>query len=98
MPHAACTRVTVPGVVAGWDALRERFGSLPFSTLLAPAIYYAEKGFPVNEVTAGLWSHSCSAGVLQSQPNAAATFLIDGRPPKAGRGVPQSRPARQSAA
>jgi gamma-glutamyltranspeptidase/glutathione hydrolase len=30
--------IDVPGAVAGWDAMRTRFGSLPFSQLLAPAI------------------------------------------------------------
>ena len=39
-------------------ALRERFGTLPFSTLLAPAIFYAEDGVPINEVTSGLWRNS----------------------------------------
>jgi gamma-glutamyltranspeptidase / glutathione hydrolase len=38
MPVRGVHSVTVPGVVAGWAALRERFGSMPFSTLLAPAI------------------------------------------------------------
>jgi len=33
--------ITVPGCVAGWDALRERFGTMPFSKILAPAIFYA---------------------------------------------------------
>ena len=31
--------VTVPGAVAGWDALRRRFGSMEFAKILAPAIY-----------------------------------------------------------
>ncbi len=82
MPARGVYSVTVPGVVAGWAALRERFGSLPFSTLLAPAIYYADKGFPVNEVTAGLWNNGLE--LLRSEPNAAATYLIDGRAPKPG--------------
>ena len=38
--------MTVPGAVAGWEALRSRFGKLPMSDLLAPAIFYAEDGFP----------------------------------------------------
>ena len=38
--------IDVPGAVAGWDAMRTRFGSLPFNQLLAPAIYYAQNGFP----------------------------------------------------
>ena len=82
LPVRGVYSVTVPGVVAGWAALRERFGSLPFSTLLAPAIYYADKGFPVNEVTAGLWNNALE--LLRSERNAAATYLIDGRTPKAG--------------
>ena len=42
MPNRGIYTVTVPGAVAGWDALRARFGHLPFSTILAPAIHYAE--------------------------------------------------------
>jgi gamma-glutamyltranspeptidase/glutathione hydrolase len=38
--------IDVPGAVAGWDAMRVRFGTLPFKQLLAPAIYYAQNGFP----------------------------------------------------
>jgi gamma-glutamyltranspeptidase/glutathione hydrolase len=81
MPVRGVHSITVPGVVAGWTALHERFGSMPFSTLLAPAIYYAEKGFPVNEVTARLWANQRE---LLRHPNAASTFLIDGRPPQPG--------------
>lgn len=40
---------TVPGVVSGWFAAHERYGSLPMEQLLAPAIAYAEDGFPANE-------------------------------------------------
>jgi gamma-glutamyltranspeptidase/glutathione hydrolase len=83
MPERGVYTVTVPGTVAGWDALRQRFGTLPFSTLLAPAIYYADNGFPVNQVTAGLWSHSLK--MLSAHPNSASTFLINGTTPKAGQ-------------
>ena len=40
---------TVPGVVSGWFAAHERYGRLPMDQLLAPAITYAETGFPANE-------------------------------------------------
>jgi gamma-glutamyltranspeptidase/glutathione hydrolase len=83
MPERGVYSVTVPGAVAGWNALHERFGTLPFSTLLAPAIYYAENGFPVNQVTAGLWSHSLK--MLASHPNSASTYLINGKTPTAGQ-------------
>ena len=56
MPQRGVYSVTVPGVVAGWHAMREKFGKLEFNQLLAPAIYYAEEGFPLSEVIAGHWA------------------------------------------
>jgi gamma-glutamyltranspeptidase/glutathione hydrolase len=83
MPQRGIYSVTVPGVVAGWDALRAKFGSKPFSELLAPAIYYADHGFPVSEVTARNWSGSVK--MHSEHPNSRKTYLIDGtRAPKAG--------------
>jgi gamma-glutamyltranspeptidase / glutathione hydrolase len=83
IPDRGVWTVTVPGTVAGWAAMRERFGTKPFSELLAPAIYYAENGVPINQVTAGLWS--AGEKRLVSQPNARATYLIGGeRAPKFG--------------
>src|SRR3954466_1688751 len=81
LPFRGVYTVTVPGAVAGWAALHQRFGRLPLATDLAPAIWYAENGFPVMEITAGLWSRSVE--MLAEDPESAATFLIDGRPPKA---------------
>jgi gamma-glutamyltranspeptidase/glutathione hydrolase len=43
---------SVPGCVDGWDQLRKRFGTRPWSELLEPAIGYAENGFPVSEIIA----------------------------------------------
>ena len=82
MPQRGIYSATVPGVVAGWDALRERFGTLPFSELLAPAIFYAENGFPVSPVIAGSWGRS--AQFLSSHPNSKATFLVGDLAPAAG--------------
>ncbi len=39
--------VTVPGVIAGWEALHAKFGTLPFADLLEPAIELAERGHAV---------------------------------------------------
>src|SRR5262245_9876682 len=44
MPQNGVDSVTVPGVVAGWEALRARLGRLRLAVLLAPAIRYAEEG------------------------------------------------------
>lgn len=40
--------VTIPGAIAGWGALHERFGRVPFDIILAPAIRLAEDGFPAS--------------------------------------------------
>jgi gamma-glutamyltranspeptidase/glutathione hydrolase len=83
MPQRGIYSVTVPGVVAGWDAMRTKFGTKPFSELLAPAIYYAENGFPVSERIAAGWANSVK--MHSAHPNSRKTYLIDGvRAPKAG--------------
>ncbi len=45
--------VTVPGCVDGWVALHERFGTLPLSELLQPAITLAADGFPASPLLVG---------------------------------------------
>lgn len=82
LPNRGVHTITVPGVVAGWHAARERFGTMPMSDLLASAIHYADEGFPVAEMTATLWSRSDE--LLAATPSSARTFLIDGKTPKAG--------------
>ncbi len=64
--------VDIPGAVAGWDALRTRFGTLPFGQLLAPAIYYAQNGFPLAERNARYWI----AKSLLNQPGYKETYDI----------------------
>ena len=72
--------IDVPGAVAGWDAMRTRFGSLPFSQLLAPAIYYAQNGFPLAERNARYWI----AKRLLDQPGYKETYDIWPTAPKPG--------------
>jgi gamma-glutamyltranspeptidase / glutathione hydrolase len=71
---------SVPGCVDGWDQLRARFGSKPMPDLLAPAIAYAEEGFPVSEIIAGNWKDSATS--LARVPTSAACFLPGGKAPK----------------
>jgi gamma-glutamyltranspeptidase/glutathione hydrolase len=80
MPDTGIHTVTVPGAVAGWDALRSRYGTLALAEILAPAIHYAREGFPVTEVVAQGWA-DC-ADRLRESPVAAKTYLIDGRSPR----------------
>jgi gamma-glutamyltranspeptidase/glutathione hydrolase len=72
--------IDVPGAVAGWDALRSRFGTLPFGQLLAPAIYYAQNGFPLAERNARYWI----AKSLLNQPGYKETYDIWPTAPKPG--------------
>ncbi|HEX7061068.1 MAG TPA: gamma-glutamyltransferase [Woeseiaceae bacterium] len=81
--------VSVPGAVDGWYALHERFGRLPMSELLAPAIRYAREGIPVTQVDAVLWADALeelAASDVSTDRLAGlrSTFLIDGKPPRAG--------------
>jgi gamma-glutamyltranspeptidase/glutathione hydrolase len=83
MPHTGIHSVTVPGAVAGWSMLSERFGRLPFGDLLAPAIATAEEGFPVSEITAAEWAGG--AALLQATEESARVFLPGGWAPRAGQ-------------
>ena len=56
VPTRGWDAVTVPGAVAGWAALSQRFGKLPFADLLQPAIELAERGYGVGVVTAASWA------------------------------------------
>lgn len=53
--------VTIPGAVAGWEALHRRYGKLPLATVLAPAVRYAREGFPVSPVIARGWAGNLRA-------------------------------------
>ena len=72
--------ITVPGCVAGWDALRTRFGTMPFSKLLAPAIYYAANGFPLPERGARYWIGKR----FLNQPGYKETYMPGDIAPKLG--------------
>jgi gamma-glutamyltranspeptidase/glutathione hydrolase len=82
MPRGGIHSVTVPGAVAGWEALRTRLGTRPMAELLAAAIRYADEGFPVSDVIAAHWA--TYAQRLAAESAAAALYLPGGRPPLAG--------------
>jgi gamma-glutamyltranspeptidase/glutathione hydrolase len=75
--------VTVPGAVAGWGLLRDKFGRKSFPEILAPAIRYADEGFPVAEITASDWADAEAR--LRMDRGAARTYLPDGRAPRVGQ-------------
>ncbi len=51
----------MPGTVDGWFALHGKFGKLPMTEDLAPAIAYATNGFPVTELIAQYWQDNMAA-------------------------------------
>jgi gamma-glutamyltranspeptidase / glutathione hydrolase len=81
-PARGWDSVTVPGAVAAWGVLHERFGKLPFGDLLAPAIEIAERGHAVSPVVAHKWA--ANASPLAKQPGFAEAFMPHGRAPKIG--------------
>jgi len=81
-PKRGIDSVTVPGAVAGWAALSERFGRLPFADLMQPAIELAERGYAVPVVVRQKWA--AATPELQSQPSFAEHFLPWGRAPQVG--------------
>ncbi|MDA7891336.1 gamma-glutamyltransferase [Akkermansiaceae bacterium] len=83
IPALGMLPISVPGAVDGWRELHQKFGKLPIEVVLAPAISYAENGFPVSEVIARGWGRSVP--ILQDQPGAfLETFTINGRAPAVG--------------
>ena len=73
----------MPGAVDGWIALLERFGRLKMEQVLAPAIEYAENGFPVSEIIANQWASQVD--LLRKDEWASKTYLVNGRAPSHGQ-------------
>jgi gamma-glutamyltranspeptidase/glutathione hydrolase len=82
MASSSIYSITVPGAVAGWVALHDRFGKLPLSVILAPAIALAENGFPVPEMDSADWE---KYGLpFANRPAFARVYLPNGTYPKVG--------------
>ena len=74
--------VTTPGAVAGWVALSDRFGKLPFADLLEPAIELAERGHGVGRIVSDKWGRQVPG--LKDLPGFAEAFMPRGRAPEPG--------------
>ena len=77
-PHA----VNVPGAIEAWGEILKTHGSWPFDRVLAPAIRYAEHGFPVAPRVAADWKGLVSK--LGNSPGATRHYLRNGRAPTEG--------------
>jgi len=88
IPKYGLIPVTVPGAVGGWVALSKRFGKLPLTEVLAPAIRYATEGFAITPNVAKQWNNAFNLykSELKSEEfeNWFKTFAPKGRAPKLG--------------
>ncbi len=88
IPTYGFTPVTVPGAPGAWAELSRRFGKLPFKEVLAPAIQYAEEGFPISPVLGKFWSAAAEKfkQVLKGDEfkHWFETFAPEGRAPAIG--------------
>lgn len=88
MPRFGVLPVTVPGTPAAWAALARRFGTLGLQETLAPAIAYAQDGYPLSPTLGHYWGLAARnyKQALQGDAHAAffATFFPEGRAPAIG--------------
>ncbi len=75
IPSLGPLPVSVPGAVDGWFELHKKFGSKPMTDILAPAIDYAEKGFPLTELIAWYMQRSIPYYMSKGFPNIEATYM-----------------------
>ncbi|MGA9081523.1 MAG: gamma-glutamyltransferase [Pseudolabrys sp.] len=74
--------VTVPGAIEAWEAILKAHGRFGLDRALAPAIKYAEGGFPVAARVA--WDWQRHVGKLKADPGASKHYLFNGAAPKEG--------------
>ncbi len=74
--------VAVPGNVATWSSALDRFGTMPLTEVLEPAIRYAASGFRVTPYLANCVAEA--AADLGADPEMARLFLPGGAVLKAG--------------
>ncbi|HYT09326.1 MAG TPA: gamma-glutamyltransferase [Mycobacteriales bacterium] len=80
--HVGAASCGAFGVPAGVQAALDRFGTVPLTSLTAPAAALARAGVRVNEQQAYVFA--LLAGILGSTAEARSTYFVDGRPPVAG--------------
>jgi gamma-glutamyltranspeptidase/glutathione hydrolase len=84
--------ILIPGTVAGLAAALHQYGTLPLSTVLQPAICYAEKGFPIDETLSKIILDNTN--LVQSHSATASVYLQDGFPRTEGDTVHQDNLAK----
>ncbi len=84
VPGNGLLAATVPGVFGAWMRLLRDWGTMPLGEILAPAIAYAEGGYPVvGRITETI---AAVAELFRREwPSSAAIYLPRGAPPLPGR-------------
>ena len=78
IPPTGMLPISVPGTVSGWMELQKKFGKLSLGENLAPAVRYAEEGFPVSDLVAYYWGRAVP--LYKGLPGAfLETFTLDGK-------------------
>ena len=85
IPPRGMLPISVPGCVDAWAELHKKFGRLKLSDDLAPAIRYADEGFPVTDLIAYYWSFG--PRLYKGLPGAfLETYTLDGKGRTPGKG------------
>jgi gamma-glutamyltranspeptidase/glutathione hydrolase len=85
IPPRGFLPISVPGAVDGWFELHAKFGKLPMKEVLAPAIRYAQEGFPVSQYIANSWTYGVAYAKADKFPGAfLATYAPNGSAPREG--------------
>jgi gamma-glutamyltranspeptidase/glutathione hydrolase len=89
IPSHGAISVSVPGAVDGWWSLHQRYGKLPWSAVLEPAIALAERGAPVPQTIAyylerNLKNFAQPERRIEETENARRTYAPNGRTAREG--------------
>src|SRR3954462_6844074 len=92
IPPTGMLPISVPGAVDAWAELHKKFGKLKLGDDLAPAIRYAEEGFPVTDLISYYWSFG--PRLYKGLPGAfLETYTLDGKGRTPGKGDIFKNPA-----
>lgn len=79
IPDTGVNGTTVPGAVAGYQAMLERFGTMGFAETLEPAVQTAEQGWALTERRHDDLMNSLER--IRSDSDTSDTFLVNGESP-----------------
>ena len=80
-------RTVVPAAPDAWCTALERWGTMSFADVVAPALEHAGRGFPLSSFSA--YQMSANADKYKRWPSSAALYLNNGRPYRMGERLVQ---------